>query len=77
MIEEVNNKMQAVLQKPLSLAQQKKQLKTIIFVKAMPRFKDLDLKTRGPFDKGDVLRAEIDVANILILRGRAKEFDID
>jgi hypothetical protein len=74
---EVNNKMQAVLQKPLSLAQQRKQLKTIIFVREMPQFKDLNLKVRGPFEKGDVLRAEIDVANILILKGRAKEFDID
>ena len=69
--------MQAVLQKPLSLAQQRKQLKTVIFLRAVPKFIDLSLRSVGPFEKGDVLRAEIDVANVLILKGRAKEFDID
>ncbi|MCF7859214.1 MAG: hypothetical protein K9N07_07815 [Candidatus Cloacimonetes bacterium] len=69
--------MQAILQKPLSLAQQRKQLKTVIFLRAVPKFVDLSLRSVGPFEKGDVLRAEIDVANVLILKGRAKEFDID
>jgi hypothetical protein len=77
MNEEVNTKMQAILQKPLSLAQQRKQLKTVIFLRAVPKFVDLSLRSVGPFEKGDVLRAEIDVANVLILKGRAKEFDID
>lgn len=69
--------MQAILQKPISLAQQRKQLKTVIFLRTVPKFIDFSLKSVGPFEKGDVLRAEIDVANVLILRGRAKEFDID
>ncbi|MCF7798977.1 hypothetical protein K9M74_03670 [Candidatus Woesearchaeota archaeon] len=77
MNEEVDTKMQAILQKPLSLAQQRKQLKTVIFLRAVPKFVDLSLRSVGPFEKGDVLRAEIDVANVLILKGRAKEFDID
>jgi len=77
MQKEVDTKMQAVLQKPLSLAQQRKQLKTVIFLRSVPKFIDLSLRTIGPFEKGDVLRAEIDVANVLILKGRAKGFDID
>lgn len=55
----------------------KKQLKTVRFMKAVPRFVDLDLKAIGPFEPGDILRTDIDIANLLILKGRAKEFDID
>lgn len=55
----------------------KKQMKTIRFIKPVPAFVDLDLKTRGPFEPGDALRIHIDIANLLILKGRAKEFDID
>jgi len=55
----------------------KKQMKTIIFTKHVPAFVDLDLKTRGPFEPGDVLRIHIDIANLLILKGRAKQFDLD
>ena len=69
--------MQTVLEKPMSLAQQRRQLKTVVFLRAVPQFVDFNLRNRGPFEKGDVLRAEIDVANVLILKGRAKEFDID
>ncbi|RLE39455.1 hypothetical protein DRJ17_00715 [Candidatus Woesearchaeota archaeon] len=54
-----------------------KQLKTVIFTKHVPKFVDLDLKTIGPFKPGDILRTHIDIANLLILKGRAKEFDID
>lgn len=74
---EADKKMQVVLQKPLSLAQQKKQLKTVVFLGSVPQFVDLNLKAVGPFEKGDILRTDIDVANVLLLKGRAKEFDID
>ena len=77
MQKEVDNKMQNMLEKPMSLAQQRRQLKTVIFLRSVPQFVDFNLRNRGPFEKGDVLRAEIDVANVLILKGRAKEFDID
>ena len=77
MQEEVDNKMQTILEKPMSLAQQRRQLKTVIFLRSVPQFVDFNLRSKGPFEKGDVLRAEIDVANVLILKGRAKEFDID
>ena len=77
MQEKLDNKMQTILQKSISLTQQKRQLKTVIFLKSVPQFVDFNLRTRGPFEKGDVLRIEIDVANILILRGKVKEFDLD
>jgi len=77
MQEEVDNKMQTILEKPMSLAQQRRQLKTVIFLRSVPQFVDFNLRSEGPFEKEDVLRAEIDVANVLILKGRAKEFDID
>jgi hypothetical protein len=55
----------------------KKQMKTVLFIDTVPAFVDLDLKTRGPFKKGDVLRIHIDIANLLILKGKAKAFDLD
>jgi hypothetical protein len=58
-------------------SQSKKQLKTVLFTKPVPQFVDLNLKTLGPFEPGDILRTDIDIANLLILKGRAKDFDID
>ncbi len=55
----------------------KQQRKTVRFIKAVPSFVDLDLKVLGPFEPGDILTTHIDIANLLILKGRAKEFDID
>ena len=55
----------------------KKQLKTILFTKSVPKFVDLNLKVIGPFKSGDILRTDIDIANILIVKNKAKEFDID
>lgn len=55
----------------------KKQLKTVVFKKAVPKFVDLNLKVIGPFEPGDVLRTDIDIANLLIVKNKAKEFDID
>ena len=55
----------------------KKQMKTVRFLKRVRQFKDLDGKKRGPFKPDDVLRIHIDTANMFILKGKAKEFDID
>lgn len=55
----------------------KKQLKTILFTKHVPKFVDLNLKVLGPFKPGDILRTDIDIANLLIVKKKAKEFDID
>lgn len=55
----------------------KKQMKTIQFLKNVPEFADIDGRKRGPFKPGDALRIHIDIANLLILKGKAKEFDID
>ena len=59
------------------VSNQKKQLKTIRFIKHVPKFVDLNLKVLGPFKPGDILRTDIDIANILIVKNKAKEFDID
>ena len=74
---EVKKKMQTSLVELDSKSSSKKQLKTVRFLRAVPRFVDLDLKAIGPFEPGDILRTDIDIANLLILKGRAKEFDID
>jgi len=55
----------------------KKQMKTIRFIKKVRVFEDLGGKKRGPFKPDDVLRIHIDTANLFILKGKAKEFDID
>ena len=71
---EAIKKMQTQLIEPV---RSKKQLKTIVFKKAVPKFVDLNLKVIGPFEPGDVLRTDIDIANLLIVKNKAKEFDID
>ena len=73
----IDNSTQKTLGQIEGILDPKKQMKTVLFTDAVPAFVDLDLKTRGPFKEGDVLRIHIDIANLLILKGKAKAFDLD
>jgi hypothetical protein len=63
--------------KILGITDPRKQMKTIRFLKRVRAFKDIDGKKRGPYKPDDVLRIHIDTANLLILKGKAKDFDLD
>lgn len=63
--------------KILGITDPRKQMKTIRFIKRVRAFKDIDGKKRGPFKPDDVLRTHIDTANLFILKGKAKDFDLD
>lgn len=61
----------------LGITDPKRQMKTVRFIKKVRAFEDIDGRKRGPFKPDDILRIHIDIANLLILKGKAKEFDID
>jgi DNA replication initiation complex subunit (GINS family) len=48
----------------------------VVFKEAVPEFLGADLKTYGPFEKGDIAKLPEENAKILIEKGLAEEFKV-
>ena len=53
--------------------EQEKETKLLRFLKPVPKFVGKELETYGPFDIEDVASLPIEIANVLVQKGRAEE----
>ncbi|MEM5836725.1 MAG: hypothetical protein QW451_00135 [Candidatus Aenigmatarchaeota archaeon] len=55
---------------------QKESLSLVIFKESVPEFVGVDMKTYGPFEKGDIARIPEENMKILVEKGLAEEFKV-
>jgi DNA replication initiation complex subunit (GINS family) len=56
---------------------EKEKVSMVVFKEAVPEFLGADLKTYGPFEKGDIARLPEENVKILVERGLAEEFKVN
>ncbi|MEM5869958.1 MAG: hypothetical protein QXR09_02200 [Candidatus Aenigmatarchaeota archaeon] len=56
--------------------EEKETVSMVVFKEAVPEFVGADLKTYGPFEKGDIAKIPEENARVLIEKGLAEEFKI-
>jgi DNA replication factor GINS len=62
--------------KELLEKEEKEIVSMVVFKEAVPEFLGADLKTYGPFEKGDIAKLPEENAKILIEKGLAEEFKV-
>lgn len=56
--------------------EEKESVSMVVFKEAVPEFLGIDMKTYGPFEKGDIAKLPEENAKILVERGLAEEFKV-
>ena len=63
--------------KELMEKEEKEKISMVVFKEAVPEFLGADLKTYGPFEKGDIAKLPEENRKILVSRGIVEEFKVE
>ena len=69
----VTEKTEEVFKTASNLVVEKKEIKTIRFLYAVPQFVGKEMEPYGPFEEEDIANLPVEVSDILIRKGRAEE----
>lgn len=73
----IKNRREKILKELLSKSEaQKESFSLVIFKESVPEFVGVDMKTYGPFEKGDIAKLPEENMKILIEKGLAEEFKV-
>jgi len=73
----IKSRREKLLKDLLEKTEEKKEMVTlIVFKEAVPEFVGSDLKTYGPFEKGDIAKLPEENVKVLIERGLVEEFKV-
>jgi DNA replication factor GINS len=73
----VKERREKILKELLEKEEEKESVSMVVFKEAVPEFLGADLKTYGPFEKGDIAKLPEENAKILIEKGLAEEFKVN
>ena len=76
-VDVIKQRREKILKELLEKAEEKKEMVTlVVFKEAVPEFVGADLKSYGPFEKGDIAKLPGENVKVLIERGIAEEFKV-
>lgn len=72
----IKSRREKILKEVIEKVEEKESVGMVIFKENVPEFVGADLKTYGPFEKGDIAKLPEENAKILVERGLAEEFKV-
>ncbi|MEM5772631.1 MAG: hypothetical protein QXL86_00145 [Candidatus Aenigmatarchaeota archaeon] len=72
----IKSRREKFLKEMMEKLEEKESISMVVFKEAVPEFVGADMKTYGPFEKGDIAKLPEENAKILIEKGLAEEFKV-
>jgi DNA replication factor GINS len=72
----IKSRREKILKEVIEKVEEKESVGMVVFKENVPEFVGADLKTYGPFEKGDIAKLPEENAKILVERGLAEEFKV-